>query len=318
MENLSGQIPLVPQTMELDDSPFLDQAVLSLQHLWRVGQERKVDLWAWGIAFIASGDFSLRCAQTAISVWQKAHTSPTRPVKEGEEDDIDPWDAQRNFNFTSQHNGMMTGQGDHLHILPSLDVFGNGMPGQLAPPCIVAEVLTLPREAPIEWWSTGLANLPKTGPRVASGGVIGNEINTNVMAVHSLKYLGQADGEGRMDNDGAHFVTLVLLDCDGGSKLLREWVDRMFAPRHEDENPKRRVVSGTCFVAELRGRDALEDVVNRDWMSGIPIISCRSLFVDDVGRKNCASDVRKAILVLLLRTEEVEPKQLEKEHGRQT
>lgn len=315
--HMAGQIPLLPCTMEIYQKPFLDQAILSLQHLWRIGQERQVDLWTWGVAFIPRHPQSLDRARTAIHVWQKAHSSPTRPAKD-EEQDVDPWDAQRNFNFSSQHSAVMAGQGDHLHVLPSLDAFQSNGPAQRAAPCIVAEVSGLPRDAPIEWWSTGLANLPKNAPRVTSGGVDGNGSDTNVMAVHSLKCLGRANGEGSMDSDGAHFLTLTLYaDSERGPEQLRRWISRMLAPRHKDGNPKRRVVHGMCFTAGEPGMKACQ-AVQGDWMNGIPIIPCRRLFVDNVGRKDCTSEVRQAILTLLLRTEEVEPKVMEKEHGRQT
>jgi len=55
--HVAGQIPLVPQSMEIErEMGFGESAVLSLQHLWRVGQERGVDIWAWGIAFLKAGE----------------------------------------------------------------------------------------------------------------------------------------------------------------------------------------------------------------------------------------------------------------------
>jgi diphthine-ammonia ligase len=57
--HVAGQIPLVPRTMEMLKAPFLQQTILSLQHLWRVGQERSVDLWTHGVAFLADSSKSV-------------------------------------------------------------------------------------------------------------------------------------------------------------------------------------------------------------------------------------------------------------------
>jgi diphthine-ammonia ligase len=57
--HVAGQIPLVPHTMEMLEATFLQQTLLSLQHLWRVGQERGVDLWTHGVTFLADPSKSI-------------------------------------------------------------------------------------------------------------------------------------------------------------------------------------------------------------------------------------------------------------------
>ena len=73
--HVAGQIPLVPQSMEMLAGTFQEQAVLSLQHLWRIGQERGVDVWPWGVAFLPSTDHASVHAEAARKVWLHAHVA---------------------------------------------------------------------------------------------------------------------------------------------------------------------------------------------------------------------------------------------------
>jgi len=157
--HVAGQIPLVSDTMELLNGRFLDQAVLSLQHLWRVGQERDVDAWTWGVAFFPA-DAVYTDLLLAAAAWEFAHQAPTRtPSPDDNEDDDDTgpdiWDIQHNRAFSSSHVPMTVGQ--HLHILPHLAAHSSL--SHPIPPFIAAEVKSLPRSASIEWWSLGLAHI---------------------------------------------------------------------------------------------------------------------------------------------------------------
>ena len=141
---LAGQIPLVPSSMELHEqlstgtpavptdksSQFLEQATLSLQHLWRVAQERRVDLWAGsGVAYLptppeqnlswdgpphsATEVSDYKCSssrarqiQTCWEIWRRAnlfdpHYSKTGAIEDDEDEtedrhEPDPWDQQFN------------------------------------------------------------------------------------------------------------------------------------------------------------------------------------------------------------------------------
>lgn len=201
---MAGQIPLVPASMAMLHRPFHEQAVLALQHLWRVGQERGVDLWAGaGVAYLASTGSSplsedkdavmLDKAHQAARLWRIAHQVDekgiyrgdqgtleefeTREAGMGEEDeDIDIWDLQQRNRGFGASDGVYTTIGEHLHSLPSRDLCGFPGEGQLSgairvatrdealiAPFIAAEVSGLPRNAPIEWWSTGIAGLTAHG-----------------------------------------------------------------------------------------------------------------------------------------------------------
>ncbi|KAK5097799.1 hypothetical protein LTR70_002841 [Exophiala xenobiotica] len=192
--HMAGQIPLVPASMALLARPFSEQAVLALQHLWRVGQERSVDLWAGaGVAYLAHPDNNaasdrdarmLNRVREAARIWGVAHQVNEKGIEadggteagaagtDEEDEDIDLWDLQqRNRGFGAAAVATLT-VGEHLHVLPSRMVFESAGPGGppsavsvsasnklVIPIFIAAEVAGLPRNAPVEWWSTGIAGL---------------------------------------------------------------------------------------------------------------------------------------------------------------
>jgi diphthine-ammonia ligase len=177
MAHMAGQIPLAPPTMQLSGAGFVEQAVLSLQHLWRVGQERGVDIWPWGIAFLESTDTASVRAELSCRVWRQAHLAGARlqEVSDATEDDEgdegpDAWDLQYNRAMTFDTPATL-GLNRHLHPLPNSAVLkAPSNTASLIPPFIAAEVVSLPRSAPVEWWSMGITNLPKrpaSRPRVS-------------------------------------------------------------------------------------------------------------------------------------------------------
>lgn len=176
--HIAGQIPLVPSSMALSDAPFEEQAVLALQHLWRIGQERGVDMWASpGVAYLASapgssgGSVDRAAVVVAAEVWWLAHAFDEKGKirqdgqqdagddNDEEDEGLDVWDLQRNRGFANAAVARMT-VGEHLHVLPNDNVFGNRptLNGYMAP-FIAVEVSALPRNASIEWWSMGIVGL---------------------------------------------------------------------------------------------------------------------------------------------------------------
>ncbi|RMZ77117.1 hypothetical protein DV737_g4531, partial [Chaetothyriales sp. CBS 132003] len=194
--HLAGQIPLVPHTMQLSGQSFRSQATLSLQHMWRVGQEREVDLWPWGVAFLATHEDANSRVEVADWVWKEAHKAVEirqlaeeggrgRGRDQDSDDDIDVWDRTFGKSTTKQNgtSGVSAPAGQHLHPLPNLEQVGHfntqifsDVPTEEStsgstetttpapalasrPPLLIVNVATLPLGAPIEWWSTGLAHL---------------------------------------------------------------------------------------------------------------------------------------------------------------
>lgn len=153
---VAGQIPLVPTSMDFPpreslspEAHFGKQAILSLQHLWRIGQIMDVKLWLGAVAFISrTSDASAEDrVWTTIQTWKQAHTS-TNPSKSAHEDDsdedeeVDLWDRTH-----GQHQSYGNNTETSTKRADMQDAF--------VPPCFVAEVETLPRNAPIEWASVG-------------------------------------------------------------------------------------------------------------------------------------------------------------------
>ncbi len=172
--HLAGQIPLVPSSMQLLQEDFLDQATLSLQHLWRVGQSFGVDWWTHGVAYLANTDAPeiQRRAKMAWEIWKGANTTALNGTGEEQdelEDDMgnfDAWDLKHNYHFQPAMVLSEQSTNSHLHNLPNHNVLANSSPSMQAtkaktPPFLAAHVCSLPRSAPIEWHSLGLARLPK-------------------------------------------------------------------------------------------------------------------------------------------------------------
>jgi diphthine-ammonia ligase len=184
--HVAGQIPLVPHTMEIMEGTFLQQTVLSLQHLWRVGQERGVDMWTHGVAFLAkpkkSVDVDPERLQTVWRTWKGAHAWSQKmdDVQRDDEDEKagpDAWDLKHNPHHHRGFNSPSATQarrpsGTHLHPLPRLSVIQRSRHtaatarNTFTPPLLIAEVDSLPKSAPIEWHSLGLGGMPTTNPRI--------------------------------------------------------------------------------------------------------------------------------------------------------
>ncbi|KAF4446325.1 Meiotically up-regulated protein 71 protein [Fusarium austroafricanum] len=160
--SIAGQIPLIPATMLLP-SPFENshelQIVLSLQHLWRIGQEMKIQWWTSSVAYFpranSLGEIQ-HSAQLAGYAWKQAHGSPD----DEEEADSGPdlWDLKYNPAYMSLGNDDKATQS-----IPSWDALTlrqQNEPETCIPPMFAAEVEELPRQAAVEWHAhNGLSRL---------------------------------------------------------------------------------------------------------------------------------------------------------------
>lgn len=180
--HLAGQIPLVPSSMTLLEADFLDQAILSLQHLWRVGHCASIDWWTHGVAYLADAepDEIQRRVQIAWETWQGANEAASNQLGEVDEEasddddgNLDVWDMKFNRQLSQQQSRQSSKRRacSHLHTLPNHNVLIRDVPSSSShqgkssrpaiPPFLAAHVSSLPRSAPIEWHSLGLAHLPK-------------------------------------------------------------------------------------------------------------------------------------------------------------
>lgn len=160
---IAGQIPLIPSSMEPSTThSFRGQALLSLQHLWRIGRAKDVKCWTAGMAFIpACVANAQECVAIAQDLWAELNAPPL-PVQNKDENDseddddgdVDPWDRMNThlspaFNDTTYRAAIP----DHS-ATKSLSSTAE----QYAPSCFVAQIASLPRAVDIEWSATGLTS----------------------------------------------------------------------------------------------------------------------------------------------------------------
>ena len=201
--HVAGQIPLVPSTMELataenwDDYQPLEnhwpkelqdlcvQALLSLQHLWRIGRAMRVVAWTGAIVFTPTEDAAktVNSAILTCGLWKAIHEreyevagrkghhglgeiipetdihAPEQPVKEpideAVDDDWDVWN-ERNAPYGERTPENPTYAKDSRTVLPDFHSIAE-FRSKPFPPCFAIEVEQLPRGAPMEWWSYGIS-----------------------------------------------------------------------------------------------------------------------------------------------------------------
>ncbi|TVY47126.1 Diphthine--ammonia ligase [Lachnellula occidentalis] len=140
--SVAGQIPLIPHTMALphgtSTESFKLQAVLSLQHLWRIGTEMSVSWWTSAVAFLPRAS-DPQHAVLAGRAWELLHK------RDGEGESDEDEEEERDLWAEQQCVGM--GAKDAKGELPDWDV----VRGEGAPPFWAVEVEELPRGAEVEW-----------------------------------------------------------------------------------------------------------------------------------------------------------------------
>lgn len=168
---VAGQIPLVPATMEVlqvegnkdekvsessnplieDISVFKQRALLSLQHLWRIGVEMNVGWWTGGIAFIAGQEDMQRRAMIAHQIWADVHQRRKweENGEETEEEDFDVWDKKYGG------NGDFTSAEAETRALPDFSKLSPDSQSSI-PGFFAVQVDELPRGCDVEWQSLGV------------------------------------------------------------------------------------------------------------------------------------------------------------------
>lgn len=154
----AGQIPLIPASMELDVPPpadvqdigFLHQAVLSLQHLYRIADVMSVKEWVHAIALIAapSDEVARFRAATCRRVWAGVSAATAKQASPGEDqaEDFDVW--HRRYGHarwdTVRQGTIGSSFPDPNHLRQSR-----------VPALSVIRVDALPRRTTIEWVAFG-------------------------------------------------------------------------------------------------------------------------------------------------------------------
>lgn len=156
--SIAGQIPLIPASMVLPPSSAMavqEQVVLSLQHLWRIGAEMKVQCWGSAVAYFSHqpGEDSIeQCAKLAGQAWSLAHGSPYEDENEDEADGPDPWDLKYNSQYRSL--GSSSATSTCSAAVPDWSIYTlqqQNEPTSCIAPMFTAEIESLPRESSVEW-----------------------------------------------------------------------------------------------------------------------------------------------------------------------
>ncbi|KAK0280604.1 hypothetical protein LTS00_013033 [Friedmanniomyces endolithicus] len=149
---VAGQIPLNPASMEMSygessdtRARFAHQAVLSLQHMVRIGRCVKACSWVAALAFVVPGptETASSLAQVAHAAWRALHTKvPSTQTQADEDDDFDVWDLTHRHGAYAAHN-------------PDPSRMATGVNTSTMPSLWVVHVDALPRNASIEWVGYG-------------------------------------------------------------------------------------------------------------------------------------------------------------------
>jgi diphthine-ammonia ligase len=335
--HVAGQIPLVPHTMEMMEGTFLQQTILSLQHLWRVGQERCVDLWTHGVAFVAKPSNSVAVdsvrLQTVWRIWKGAHAWSQKMddvEKEDEDQEAGPdaWDLRHNLyhhrglnrpDLTQAHEP----SGTHLHALPKLSVLQTSSPplaitgNTFTPPLLIAEVDSLPRSAPIEWHSLGLGGLPTAKPRARLCTVEARcALANHCTVLADVPEQGNSDSgfeahatqveSSASDSTDTDFVTVQVYNPEvvprpGYAQSPTLSTSSILSSLSELVDTKTwTIAQGTAYVAGRCGWSILSSLQQKPGWVCLTIIPCRAVW----GAATEACDqVRELSLGLVLRLE---------------
>ncbi|KAG6009527.1 hypothetical protein E4U21_002163 [Claviceps maximensis] len=170
--HVAGQIPLIPASMALPPPSATmtqKQVALSLQHLWRIGAEMKVQCWTSAVAYFArqpDRDSVRQCAKLARQAWWLAHGSPDEDEDEAEAEDEtggpDLWDLKYNSHYQSLGSSTEN-HAPAAPVLPDWSIYTlqqQNEPGSCIPPMFTAEIESLPRQSLVEWHAhAGLKNI---------------------------------------------------------------------------------------------------------------------------------------------------------------
>ncbi|KAJ6446305.1 ELMO/CED-12 family protein [Purpureocillium lavendulum] len=278
---VAGQIPLLPALMSLpppSDTSLHLQVVLSLQHLWRIGQEMKVQYWTSAVAYFArlsSADDMERAARLAGNAWALAHA----PQEDDEEAEGGPdlWDLKFNPQYMSLDAG--GGQGSKVS-LPDWSIFTmrqQNEPESCTPPLFAVEIESLPRGADVEWHAhVGLKQIEEGTaetvrvPDVGSDGWSGwhTVVQTasayviyTVLALGSGQVPSLADGGGELAKAYAGSLAGLGLDTSGlsaGSPYLiyvaGDGVKEAWNSEHDAAGGERHLAVVPCrSIRSMRG-----------------------------------------------------------------
>ncbi|KAK7536673.1 hypothetical protein IWX49DRAFT_253599 [Phyllosticta citricarpa] len=273
--HLAGQIPLVPASMAMvtvSDVPVLKhvsefgaQTVLALQHLWRIGRVMNVHWWTCGVAFISdcSREEGDRRAGIASRAWQGIHKIMHKPFEqhdeEDDDDDVDVWDIK----YGGRAPAALEPEKDRRPALPDYNRV-QGRP--LTPPCFVAQVSSLPRDAQIEWTSPGLS--------VRSSNVTLKSVTSGTTAGHPVEVFS-----AQCSDDGTAFFMAGITHASQLEELKEVLAPAGLPEETPTEEKKEEGDVDAVFTVYVAGE------LPRAWLEAVKptIVPCKRVWGSDGG-----------------------------------
>ena len=256
---VAGQIPLVPASMAVyTEQGFQGQAILSLQHLWRIGRVKNVKWWTAAVGFIPALEHPEDNVRIAQDMWKAMHTPAPTAHDDNEDDedenmDIDPWDR------LNQHHVSAFSDTTVRSLIPDHATVSADSTTRI-PPCFIAQVASLPRGVDIEWSATGLTSssiqcirhsemphLTTTSPQDTRSRFVTLEV-CDQSDLHVLRELGERawtcatlyvgrgfqyhdddddDGTGAVDLEGVQWIPCQRVWGEQGNEIKAVFVGRI-------------------------------------------------------------------------------------------
>lgn len=299
---VAGQIPLVPSSMEMLSSGFEELAILSLQHLWRIGQERKVDIWPWAVAFLRSSEDIHPRAVFAAEIWKQLHNqASTEADGEGpSDDDFDIGDLHLQRSFVPHRS--TSSPHTLLSPLPNLSLIDAANDQAFVAPLIVAEVVNLPRNAEIEWWSTGITHLANL-----SSGLRPHFKTTSWSwgCISTMMFPSRPEISDDTQQDTTVSFTAILI-YHQTSELLPELIQVLHPILPSTHNNSNLAIAhGTALAAGSHGLALYNQLSHHFDINGVAIISCNQIHGAAPTRED-DTQLKPLRLAIVIRTDELD------------
>jgi diphthine-ammonia ligase len=289
--SIAGQIPLIPATMVLPEVSTTSsqlQIALSLQHLWRIAVDMKVQWWSSAVAYFSTATSDAarqRRAKMVGYAWAEAN----RPIEEDEDEDaqLDPWDLKHN----SEHMTLGNAEDQDPAPLPDWSLLPlrqqNDWKSRL-PPVFSVEIDSLPRQAEVEWHAhVGIAGASESAIEMFS---LGNLVDGACEAWHML-----------VREQGTTFLHSTLSYTAPGQESGETALQRLSAAYGESvqaltmSDQADGPATPYLVYMESAGPLDLSGVLHNDSHPGMSVIPCSSLWAAD-GTKRTALALYRRVL----------------------
>ncbi|PWY85974.1 hypothetical protein BO70DRAFT_386303 [Aspergillus heteromorphus CBS 117.55] len=206
---IAGQIPLEPASMEVIGHstealtrPWVEnyalRAVLSLQHLWRIGIAMQVDWWLGTVAFLTGDEHIEMQARIAWELWVRMHARQTQEEEDEEDTGLDAWDIKYGGRAHEQVTSAPTPQLPKFEVVQSDDA--------LVPAFFAVQIEELPRGSDIEWQGLGY----RCGGLTMAADETEYGRQTRVTTEQNLRYVGMEIDAGRAGSGLESCLQLAL------------------------------------------------------------------------------------------------------------